>query len=938
MTADEQSRTERGRFFRPRFWLKAGIILLLTLLLTGLLLGLLPSLLKPLLNRHLPHWLGNNASLQIDTFDWHTLTLSRFQLALEDGTLVRIENLDLNYSPLSLASGRFHTLTVDKLTLNLARERAEEVAQEAASDARDAARRRFNQPFSVPAFSQWLSLPAEQIDIHSIHLIHPQLSLQLTADITPRRWHLAGDLQLNDQPLPWDLEARLQQNGDWLLMLSEQQTLLTQMFGHIEQDAEHTRLSLHHRADLAAIHERLPQLQDIPLPLKDLLLQADIEIPNDGVLPRDAVVGAVLTINTQAADLPGNLRWQEGEWLLSLTKTSAAGDWLYRFDGRPQTLRVEAAALPEAVLKKPQPLLITSSQTLSGQCSATLDQCAGEGLLNNQLTSIARQSYATLDIHSSLQWQASDGASVRLPTQMVIRPELSALTDLPVQSARLNGELQASLSPAGQWQLRSDQGFVSQLNIIPGDPWQPLDLTLDIVPQLSMSGNLSDLTPQQLAQRSRAANLPLKIQVRPFTLKSKEQNNIREASTLIFKPAELSCQPFFPPTGIRALCDVKLALAKSSLGEWPVPDAQFSGPLTVSYGIRDSLIARNSSTIKSVNNLSGRFDVTAANQQAALRLRIQHDLDSGKGSLQWHLKDTRLDWDDMQLAEMLPLTKVEFLSGSIAGQGWTDWQISDQGTEITPDLMLRADNLSLTYDSSIALDQWNGLFALRRPFRGDYLLDAQVSGKSLNPGVELSDILARSQTRIPADFSYVFSDIYEVHTDVLGGRVHIPEVKYDSRKDINAFGIELEHIQMAKLAALEASAEVNATGTLDGVLPVVLTPQGVQVPGGALFAREPGGTIRYNNATSQSLGQTNQAVNLAMTALENFRYDTLKSDIKYAEDGALTLGLQFQGKNPDFFDGQKTNLNVSLEYNLLDLLESLRIANDTISKLEEKYQ
>ena len=60
--------------------------------------------------------------------------------------------------------------------------------------------------------------------------------------------------------------------------------------------------------------------------------------------------------------------------------------------------------------------------------------------------------------------------------------------------------------------------------------------------------------------------------------------------------------------------------------------------------------------------------------------------------------------------------------------------------------------------------------------------------------------------------------------------------------------------------------------------------------------------------------------------------------MRYQPDGQLNLSLQFEGKNPDFFDGQKTHLNVNLDYNLLDLLESLRIANDVIEKVEQKYK
>ena len=930
------------RIFRARFWIRTAIVILLAFVLAGVLLALAPGLLKPVLNRHLPQWLGDGGAAEIRELSWHRLLLDNLQLTLDDGTQLHIQNLDLSYSPTGLASGRINTLNVGTVLLSLPEERAKEVAQSAAKDARAAALRQFNQAIKIPAFSQWLSLPAEQINIDKIQFIHPQLTAELQADVTPERWHINGQLQLNDLPLPWDVEIQLQKNGDWLLMVSEQQTLLSQMFGHIEQDDQHTRLKLRHRSDLAAIHERLPQLQDIPLPLKDLLLQAEIAVPNQGLLPRDAVVGAIFSINSQSSELPGGLHWQKGDWLFSLTKTAADSNWIYRVDGRPQSIRISAAALSQGLLNEPQPLLISSSQTLTGSCSATLDHCDGKGTFNNQLTAAAQkgagQNLASLDFTSRMQWQASEGAQISLPTDMTISPQLLTLSGLPLEKAGLSGELQARLSPLGQWQLSSDKGFVSQLRLIPGDNWQPLDMTLDIVPQLSMNGNLSDLTLEQLAQHSRAANLPLKIQARAFTLKSKKQKNIREASKLVFQPAELSCQPFFPPTGVRALCDVHLALAKSHIGEWPVPDAQFSGPLNISYGISDSLIARNSSTIKSLNNLSGRFDVTAANHQAALRLRLQHDLDSGSGSLQWHLNDTPLNWDAMGVEEMLALTKVELLSGSIAGQGWADWQTVDGKTEVTPDLMLRADNLSLTYDSSIALDKWNGLFALRRPFNGDYLLDAQISGDSLNPGVEFTDLLARSQTRIPADFSYVFSDIYEVHTSVLGGRIHIPEVKFDSRKEVNSFGIGLEHIQLSQVAALESSAEVNATGLLDGLLPFELTKDGVRVPQGALFARQPGGTIRYKNSTSESMGQTNAAVGMAMQALENYQYDQLQSNVKYSEDGSLTLGLQFQGKNPDFFDGQKTHLNVSLDYNLLDLLESLRIANDTISTLEEKYR
>src|SRR5690606_37218056 len=144
-------------------------------------------------------------------------------------------------------------------------------------------------------------------------------------------------------------------------------------------------------------------------------------------------------------------------------------------------------------------------------------------------------------------------------------------------------------------------------------------------------------------------------------------------------------------------------------------------------------------------------------------------------------------------------------------------------------------------------------------------------------------------------------------------------------------------IQLGLLAALEPVSGVQANGTLDGLLPIVLTPQGPQVPAGNLFARDPGGIIRYQSPTADALGSSDQSVGFAMQILENFHYNQLQTGILYQPDGQLNLALQFQGKNPEFFGGQSTHLNVNLEYNLLDFLESLRVTQNVISTLEEKY-
>ncbi|MGB1090664.1 MAG: intermembrane phospholipid transport protein YdbH family protein, partial [Oceanobacter sp.] len=90
--------------------------------------------------------------------------------------------------------------------------------------------------------------------------------------------------------------------------------------------------------------------------------------------------------------------------------------------------------------------------------------------------------------------------------------------------------------------------------------------------------------------------------------------------------------------------------------------------------------------------------------------------------------------------------------------------------------------------------------------------------------------------------------------------------------------------------------------------------------------------------STRAISASDPTAGLAFRALENFQYRMLTSDIRYQPSGDARLALGFEGKNPDFFDGQTTRLNVNLDYNLLDLLESLRLTDQLIENVEAKYR
>lgn len=968
-----------------RSWIKA---LLISFIILATCIFFLPLLAKPSLNSLLP-WLMSQADLEqqsihISRLSWNKLTIDNIQFSAPAvHSTFSAQQIELTYSPSSLLSGRIHTASIQAARL----EQKPPAVQASAIQRPPAQSSTISNPptansDSAPVVLGSLSelfqqLPFDRFVIEQFELLHPQANISAKLVVDDKALILDNSLH---SPL---LEKGLMHAfsidhlGDIRSVIyiaegknsSSSSAPIFNLQAHwsvssdtaTSQTAEHVILNAQQSADIQSWLALLSADQNTQALSADIAIQAatldlslprtfssaaevinqvwaqaraqgmfQIKINNLSMFDRNTqstiIKGANLALNVQADIDP--LREQQWQFTIDALDASSAINNLAPVNITLQqqltdTIKVGCTLLPE-------------QQT-----------CQWQGALKQTITAPELSHQTKLSLAGSFTQHASPD-NVQYPSEFISRQTVRLETQQhnaqwPKGDNSSHGEVivQGQLVENNwHWQLSLPFGFINKsrylepILLTEGEKKSPAklsDVHWRLLPDWQVSGINGEITSSK----------PIALTIDQLKL----QHNKRIAK---LENASISCNldwlkfQYSPQlrsqqalSQLPLFCDWSLKNKPSNWQQWPIPAFDFSGALTLSS--LDFNSAKLDTQMK-LTGLANKLDLT---------LLAQHDFSgTPHGSAQLYLNNLKLDWKELGLMDMEQLTQVQLLAGSISAQGWFKWEqyqtdIFDDaslGWRWQPDVMLRIDDMAGIYQEITTWEDIDIQLALRRPFYQDFRIDSQVSALSIHPGIEINNILARSTTTIKEDFSQALIVIEEVHSDVLGGRINVPLIRFDTSQDVNSFGIEVEGLELEQLAALESGSGIEASGRLDGLLPIILLPEGPQVPAGSLFARSPGGTVKYRGASAESLKQSDPSVGLAMQVLNDFRYDRLQTDVTYQPNGELILGLQFQGHNPTFFDGQATHLNLNLEYNLHDLLESLRISNDIVQKLENKYQ
>ncbi len=171
----------------------------------------------------------------------------------------------------------------------------------------------------------------------------------------------------------------------------------------------------------------------------------------------------------------------------------------------------------------------------------------------------------------------------------------------------------------------------------------------------------------------------------------------------------------------------------------------------------------------------------------------------------------------------------------------------------------------------------------------------------------------------------------------LGSQIEAPGFTYDMNLQENSLQLNITGLDIATVLETQQFEGLEATGELDGTLPVSLGPTGLSINGGQLQSRS-AGTIRYRLDPDQAASVSNPLTDVVIDALSDFNYDVLAAEVNYDPAGDLFVGFRIEGSSPNFEKGRPVHLNINTEQNILSLLESLRYADNLNRQIDDKVR
>lgn len=202
-----------------------------------------------------------------------------------------------------------------------------------------------------------------------------------------------------------------------------------------------------------------------------------------------------------------------------------------------------------------------------------------------------------------------------------------------------------------------------------------------------------------------------------------------------------------------------------------------------------------------------------------------------------------------------------------------------------------------------------------------------VSAARLNVGVPITDI--HGALRWQADGLWLSG----LTAQVFDGHIALSPMALNAKPSGEA---HFSDIALEKLLSYANVDGLTGSGSLKGRLPFVYD-QGLSVKNGRAESQD--GWISYQAGEQlAATGEANISLGLTLGLLSDLRYDKLSADISMARTGEAVINSHLQGRAPVKGKLHPVNFNYHHQENLLQLLASLRFAQDLTERLPASLQ
>jgi hypothetical protein len=264
---------------------------------------------------------------------------------------------------------------------------------------------------------------------------------------------------------------------------------------------------------------------------------------------------------------------------------------------------------------------------------------------------------------------------------------------------------------------------------------------------------------------------------------------------------------------------------------------------------------------------------------------IEHDLGRGAGTAELKVPGIAFN-DEFQPEELTPLTfgVIAEVKGTVTGNGHIAW--NGDGVTSTGTFRTAGTDLAAAFGPATGIAgeiHFTDLLGLvTAP-------NQLVTIAEANPGIPFKDGEVRYRL------------VPEQRVQIEGGRWPLAGGSMVLEPTLLDFAPQKERRMTFRVTGVDAGLllqeyefdNLNASGTFDGVLPMIFDIHGGRIEGGRLVAREGGGNIAYvGEVTKEDVGVWG---NLAFQALKSLDYQDLTLEMNGPLAGEMVTAIRFRG-------------------------------------------